>query len=80
MRPLHQNQAPLEVLSQNTPAATPASTPAASGGGAAAPASNLFGGTSLFNKPATPAAASPLGVPPAGASADTNVPKTQPFR
>ncbi|PBL02820.1 hypothetical protein ARMGADRAFT_1058115 [Armillaria gallica] len=66
----------------NTPAATPASAPAASGGGAAAsatPASNLFGGTSLFNKPAIPAAASPLGVPPAGASADTNAPKPNLF-
>ncbi|PBK69887.1 hypothetical protein ARMSODRAFT_956694 [Armillaria solidipes] len=66
----------------NTPAAAPASTPAASGGGApasATPASNLFGGTSFFNKPATPAAASPLGVPPAGASTDTNAPKPNLF-
>lgn len=65
----------------NTPVA-PASTPAASGSGSTAsatPAPNLFGGTSFFNKPATPAATSPLGVPPAGASTDTNAPKPNLF-
>ncbi|KAK0499806.1 Nsp1-like C-terminal region-domain-containing protein [Armillaria luteobubalina] len=65
----------------NTPAAVPASTPASGSGTAASitPASNLFGGTSFFNKPAAPAATSPLGVPPAGASTDTNVPKPNLF-
>ncbi|KAK0230509.1 Nsp1-like C-terminal region-domain-containing protein [Armillaria fumosa] len=61
---------------------TPAAVPAASGSGTAAsatPASNLFGGTSFFSKPAAPAATSPLGVPPAGTSTDTNVPKPNLF-
>ncbi|KAK0491278.1 Nsp1-like C-terminal region-domain-containing protein [Armillaria novae-zelandiae] len=61
----------------NTPAAMPASGSGTTA--SATPASNLFGGTSFFNKPTAPAAASPLGVPPTGASTDTNAPKPNLF-